>query len=258
MEIFKLEDKHIKIKDALWDYFKDLQFNEESHTYTLESNKNQKFKSVSGFIKKYVFPFDADKISEFVAKKQGVSKEFILQQWEDNKNRACELGTKVHLFGELYNPEISVPSNGFEEAIVKFFKSIPPHIKLITNELRMYNSNFNIAGTADLIFYNTLTGKLIIGDFKTNVDLFKNYKGQKMITPFHNMLDHSFNKYQLQLSYYQLLLEQTGYEVENRKIIWLKPDGNFKVYNTENLTKTLIKELIDESTRNNTKNTISL
>ena len=38
-----------------------------------------------------------------------------------------------------------------------------------------------------------------------------------MLERFSNLLENSFNKYQIQLSYYQILLEQTGIEVSSRK-----------------------------------------
>ena len=96
-----------------------------------------------------------------------------------------------------------------------------------------------MAGTADIILYNTKTNKFIIADYKTNIDLFKNYKGKKMLIPFQDKLDMPFSKYELQLSFYQNLFEQCGYEVEDRKIIWLREDGTFEVYKTEDLTEKL-------------------
>ena len=36
---------------------------------------------------------------------------------------------------------------------------------------------------------------------------------------------------------YQILFELTGYEVENRFIIWLKPDAEYEIYYTQDLRK---------------------
>ena len=94
-----------------------------------------------------------------------------------------------------------------------------------------------IAGTADIILYNKQTNKFIIADYKTNKDLFKNFKGKKLKAPFNNLLDSPFDKYNIQLSMYQILFELTGYEVENRFIIWLKPDAEYEIYYTQDLRK---------------------
>lgn len=150
------------IKNAILNYFKDLEFNEEKHLYTVDKKP---LTSVSHKIKEFVIPFDTLGNAQRVADKRGITIEEVLKEWEDKKNNACDLGTNVHLFGEFYNGT-QEPTNGYEEAIVKFFKIIPPHIKLIINELKMYNSEWGIAGTADLIFLNENSGKLQILDFK--------------------------------------------------------------------------------------------
>ena len=107
----------------------------------------------------------------------------------------------------------------------------------------MYSNSLGIAGTSDMVFYNTRTDKFKILDFKTNTDLFKNYKGKKMLKPFDNLLDNPYNKYQLQLSLYQILFEQTGYEIESRALVWIKPNGTYEVYKTEDYTKQLLNVL---------------
>lgn len=222
-------------------YFKDLKFDEATHTYT---KLKKKLTPVSYVLKKFTEEFDSDKMSVLVANKRGITKEEVLKEWEDNKNKACELGTKVHLFGENYcrNKNLK-PSNGYEEAITKWYFTIPDYIEPLFLELQMYSEALGIAGTADMVFYNTKTNKFLIRDYKTNGDLFKNYKGKKMLKPFNNLLDNPYNKYQLQLSLYQILFEQTGYEIESRALVWIKPIGTYEVYKTEDYTKQLLNVL---------------
>ena len=231
----------INIINNVKDFFKEIKFNEETHTYTKDKKR---LTPVSYVLKNFVEEFDSDKMSALVAVKRGVSQSVILQEWEDNKNRACELGTKVHLFGELYCRDRSLkPTNGYEEAVVKWYKTVPNFIEPLFLELQMFSDALGIAGTADMIFYNKNTGKFSIRDYKTNVDLFKNYKGKKMLKPFDNLLDNPYNKYQLQLSLYQILFEQTGYEIESRALVWIKPNGTYEVYKTEDYTKQLLNVL---------------
>lgn len=228
-------------KQAILDFFGSLEFNVEEHKY---SAKGKDLKSVSATIGGYVEPFDADRIAGYVAKSRGISKAAVLKEWDDKRIAACNKGNRVHDFGEnhgnvLIGDSYSKvnPIDGYEKAVINFWDSIPDHIEPFLFELKMYSLDTGIAGTADIILYNTKTGKFILADYKTNIDLFKNHRGKKMLPPFDNMLDMPFSKYELQLSFYQELFEQSGFEIEARKIIWLKPDGSYKNYNTKDYTK---------------------
>jgi hypothetical protein len=57
-----------------------------------------------------------------------------------------------------------------------------------------------------------------------------------MIGAFSHLLDMPLNHYVIQLSYYQLLLEQVGVKVSKRVIIWLGLDGNYQLFETEDVT----------------------
>lgn len=235
-------------KTKILEYFKQLEFNAVEHKYQLGGRV---LSSVSSVIKKYTAPFDADKIAGFVAKKRGITKEEVLAEWEAKKNAACDRGNAAHAFGEefainpiQYDSEFApVYNNGLEQAILRFWDNIPDHIEPFLFELKMYSEDLGIAGTADIILYNTLTGKFIICDYKTNEDLFKNYKKKKLLKPFNDLLDMPYSKYELQLSMYQILFEQCGFEVESRRIIWLQDDGTYKSYKTQDLTSRLLNEL---------------
>ena len=229
-----MEDVRLYIKD----YFKDLTFEEKPHKYFVGTNPIKK--SVSDLIKYYSNPFDENVTSVFSAKKLGISKEEVLKIWHDKRDNAIRTGKQAHLFGELYTFNRNLrPQTPYDLAILKFWQSVPDFVIPLFTELQMYHKKRFYAGTADGILLNTRTGKLIIIDYKTNEDLFKNYKGQTFFDPFTNLLDTPFNKYQLQLSYYKILLEQTGYEVSTTKVIWLRPDGEFVNYDTKDLTEYL-------------------
>lgn len=225
-------------KDKILNFFKELEFDEGRHLYTVNGGKINS--SVSKIIKNFVKPFDTKGISTAVAKQRGISPEEVLREWKFISDTACNQGTRVHLFGEMYpfNRDLK-PGDKFEEAIVKFWNDLPPHIVPVTMELRMYHKDYLFAGTGDILLYNILTGHYIIGDYKTNKDLFKNFKGQKMLGEFSDLLDMPLNHYQLQLSFYQILFEQIGLKVESRKIIWLLPNGEYEMYDTKDYTPEL-------------------
>lgn len=230
-----------KIKKEIEGKFSALEFVEDTHTY----NVGQLIlPSVSSFIKEFHPHFDAETIAHFVAKKEGKTKAQVLKEWKDIADEACENGTRVHLFGEKYmegwNP---IPTCPKEEAVVKFWKGVPSRYKILIPELQMYHFKYNYAGTADIILYDTQTDTLVIADYKTNKDLFKNHKEQKMLGEFTHLLDSPYNKYQIQLSMYQILLEQTGYKVSKRIIVYLKDDGNYELHFTDDYTKVLTEWL---------------
>lgn len=228
-------------KKQIKNFFGGLVFEPNTHTY---HTSKKKLKSVSSIIHNFIEPFDADKIAGFVARSRGISKDEVLMEWAEKRDTACAKGARVHNFGETYKKGL-IPSDGFEEAVVNFWDSLPNHIQPFFNELKMFSNELGLAGTADIILYNTITKKFIIADYKTNIDLFKNYKGKTLLTPFKHLLDSPYNKYQIQLSLYQILFELAGdaFRVEKRKIIWLRENGTFYLYDTIDYREPLLKIL---------------
>lgn len=226
------------IKKNIIDFYSGLSFDEETHKYFVKGVPIKE--SVSAKLKQFCIPFNRDFLSKRVAMSRGITQEEVLAEWQKAADDAIKRGNEAHLFGELYpyNRDLR-PQSNFEVAIMKFWNDLPEHIVPVISELQMYHKEQLYAGTADIILFNTQTEKFIIGDYKTNKDLFKNFKNQKLTGRFSNFLDNPFNKYQLQLSYYQILLEQTGVEVSGRKLIWLLPDGNYNLYDCQDLTQYL-------------------
>ena len=229
------------LKNKINDFFKELKFEEKQHRYTV---KGMFLPSVSGLIKNFVEPFNEKEVSYHSAIKQGRTQEEVLKEWDEIRQESCDRGHRVHLFGEHYvwNREL-IPSCPQEKAIVKFWNDVPEHIIPFQMELQMFHKDFLFAGTCDILLFNTQTGEFILADYKTNKDLFKNYKQKKLKYPFGNMLDMPYNKYQIQLSFYQILFEQIGLKISSRKIVWLGLDGNYKMYDTEDLRKPLLTHL---------------
>lgn len=229
------------MKTEIIDYFKEIKFDEASHSYTV---KGKNLKPVSYVLKDFQEPFDEQKMAFLVAKKKGISVKEVLDDWHKKRDDSCELGTNVHLFGERFALDKTLkPSNGYEEAIAKYHLSLPEYIRPLCLELQMYSNDWRIAGTADLMLYNTKNDNIFLRDYKTNTDLFKNYKGKKLLAPFEDLDDSPFNKYQLQLSLYQILFEQVGYEIKDRALIWIKPDGNYEIFPTKDYRNRLTNYL---------------
>lgn len=201
--------------------FKDLKFTEENHVYNL---KSKTLPSVSSQVKKFYQPFDRG-IAKYSAKKEGITEKEMLRRWDKKRDDACAMGTQVHNFGEAYSIECARPSNYAEFAIVQWWLDLDERYELLLTEIPLY-SNEGYAGTPDILLYDHEKEVITIADYKTNEDLFKNYKGKKLKKPFSGDLDMPLNKYAIQLNLYQMCLEDKGFKVDDRIIVWLKPDPN--------------------------------
>ena len=135
-------------------FFEGLEFDEPTHRYSL--NGVSISVSVSGIVNQFKKPFPFEEKSKKVALEEGVTQQEIKDRWTNKKNKACELGTKVHLFGEVYpfNRHLK-PKDGFEQAIVKFWNDLPPHIIPVMMECRMFHLKHLFGGTSDILLYNT-------------------------------------------------------------------------------------------------------
>jgi ATP-dependent exoDNAse (exonuclease V) beta subunit len=112
----------------------------------------------------------------------------------------------------------------------------------------MYSEKYNYAGTCDLLMWDNLKDHAIIMDYKTNEELDKQFGF--LLEPFSYSANTAFNKYQIQLSYYQLILEEINIKVEERFIIWLKHDGTYEVrqcFDFTNVLKDYLNIYINES-----------
>lgn len=227
-----------ELSQQLEEFFKDVSFTESNHQYNIGDYKLKL--SVSGVVGKFKNTFDASVVSHYTAIKEGISQEEVLKNWDDIREEACSRGNRVHIFGELYAKNRNlIPSCNQEKAVVKFWNDLPEHIVLVQCELVMFHREKLFGGTADIIAFNTETKTFVILDYKTNKDLFKNHNGQMLNGVFSDLLDTPFNHYQIQLSLYQILLEQAGIKVSSRKLIWLRKDGEYELFDTEDYTKKL-------------------
>lgn len=216
--------------------FSNLSFKEEEHKYFVEGQPLDT--SVSGKISNYYEKFNAEAKAKEWETKRGIPAEVTLAEWKAINDESKERGNRVHNFGERYQFDRRlIPSCPQELAITKFWNEVPEHIISVAAEFRMYHFRHLFAGTADVILFDTKTQTYIIADYKTNKDLYKNFMGKRMLPPFGDILDSPFGHYELQLSYYQILLEQLGVTVSRRIVVWLGMDGTYQNLDTRDLTE---------------------
>lgn len=231
--------------------FSDLNFEPVKHQYTLAG---QYLPAVSTLIKRHVPPFDKNKLiktrngsfsllqlsamkeSKIVGRE--VTTHELERKWQLINEDACTLGSRVHLFLENYTG-IETPTLPQEEAGIKYINSLKGRFKISFRELRAYSRKYAYAGTMDLPLevIGSNTESFVISDYKTNGDLFKAYDYMK--PPFESLEASPFNADQLQLSYYQIMLEEAELNIIDRTIIHLKADGTFKPYHLYDFTQEL-------------------
>lgn len=263
------------IRNKILDNFNELIFIEDGHKYFL---RNEELMSVSHFTHQYKPPFDTNTVAENYAKKHGFTKEYWIEKWHYNNIRATTSGTLTHEFGEsmfyfrLGHKEFVLdsckrkmaenyllPTHGKEEAIVKFYENLHPSLYPVLAETKVYTSanpeiikyNTNYAGTFDILFYykdakDDSKSGLVIFDFKTNEDLYSEYSrnvNQTFYKPFEDLIDESLSAYILQLSCYQIPLEDMGLKVIGRRIVWLKSNGTYELIKLDDKTNE-IREIL--------------
>lgn len=229
------------VKD-LGSLFNEIQFEPIEHRYHV---KDREMTPVSTMVGKFYEHFETDEQAFLYAMRHGGDPVEIAEGWRETGRVACDFGTSVHNFGEgyFYNPTLT-PSNGHEEAVVRFWNTLPSHIIKLYSELQVYSKRLGFAGTIDNIFYDIQKKGIILSDYKTNKDMFKNFMGKKMLPPFDHMYDMPLSKYELQLSLYQIPLLELGLKVIDRWIIWLKPDGMYERFHGNDYSKEIEMELL--------------
>jgi len=247
-----VQDLKTELNQKISNYFKKLYFNEEQgHKYTLD---DKILISVSTILKSFIAPVDWNQKAHGTAYKKGVTVGQIKRNWAYERDISIVQGHRTHHFGELLGPNCREPETNQERAILKFWSNVDKNRYIrVAKEVRMYHKTLFFSGTCDFILYDTWTNTFVIGDYKTNKDLFKNYMNKKMLFPFDMLLDNPLSHYEIQLSLYEILLEQLQIPVSERWVIWLMNDGkcrekkmapaSYKVYKTPSHASALLNWL---------------
>ena len=265
------KDEMLKV---LKNSFKDFKFFEDGHYYTYK-DKSVGI-SVTRFIAEYENEFNQQEVAEKVAEKNlkiindlyrisgevseqeyemyPTSVEEILAEWKYKADFACAKGTTCHEFaqslwsGEKWKEDLFDSSQEYANAVMKIglqatnFKfDYQDHLEHLQDELVVGSAEYDIASAVDHLFYNKLTGGLVLVDYKTNSTL-KGYNDaksnrrytKKMKVPLHKIDDDSLHHYHIQLSIYKFLIE---------KYTGLKVDEMFIVYMSENIENYEIIEI---------------
>lgn len=222
--------------------FSDLKFDSQRHLYFV---KGKNFPSVSRLVESHSPKYDAElwlprSVDKYNRENPTTPKTIaqLRQEWKKINEDACDLGHETHDFMERFTG-VQTPKTPQQKAGVKFFKDYIKDYDIVFRELRMRSLKYEYAGTEDLILQHKKTHDIITADYKTNKDLFKSFRGVFLHPPFDNMEMNPYNKIQIQLSYYQIMLEEIGLKVEDRWLVYLRADGEYRIFKLWNFTETL-------------------
>ena len=242
-------DEMLKV---LKDSFKDFKFFEDGHYYTYKDKPVGI--SVTRFIAEYENEFNQQEMAEKVSIKQNKPVEQILEEWKYKADFACKKGTTCHEYAQSlwscneWNFKDFDGSKSYEIAVDliqnqanNFQKDFEDILEHLIDELVVGSAEYDIASAIDHLFYNKLTGGLVLVDYKTNSTL-KGYNDseynrrytKKMKVPLHKIDDDALHHYYIQLSIYKFLIE---------KYTGLKVDEMFIVYMSENIENYEIIEI---------------
>ena len=202
-------------------FFKNVEFEEETHKYTI--NGKQAGLSTTGLIKQYHEPFNADKIAPFSAKKEGITVDEILEKWDYTRDYSCVRGNEVHIFAqslwkeEYYKTDYSKIDERFIEALkvelpilqkqaIEFYNDYKNDYEFIEEEQFLYNADYDLAGSIDLLLRNKKTDKYIIVDFKTYGTL-RNKAYSNMYAPLQRFKNNNITHLSFQVEVYKQMFE---------------------------------------------------
>lgn len=206
-----------------------VKFNEQWHTY--RDNLGSRYVSGTSFIKPFFPKFDAIAVSKKCAGGNnplytGRDPKEIRKEWLVEGKRGSSEGDNTHEYAEgivsSWSPDqLPLPISARCELLFKQVDKIATWLllkyKFIEAEKVIFSPSLGIAGMVDIIFFDPATQEILILDWKTNKNpLTTTNIWQSGFAPIDHLQETDINKYSLQLSLYQYIIEKENYFPEAR------------------------------------------
>lgn len=232
-------------------------FRESDHTYSIG---DRYLIPATSLIHSFFPEFDEDKHSLRIANREGRTQEEVLDEWEGKRTRACDFGTKVHSFAEMYlkGEDPPEPDTDKEKLYFKWtgqcIRRLQKNYEIVAIEETVFSEDFGVAGTVDLVAKNLETGQYAILDWKTNEKIKETNtfaEGTHGLGPCSDIYNCNYWHYVLQINLYRVLLALEGYypcEGAEMAFLHIGPMG-VKRYDLPRMDKIISQMLIDNRGR---------
>jgi ATP-dependent exoDNAse (exonuclease V) beta subunit len=216
-------------------------FEEGPHIYTVCGERGT-YTSVTTWNHSHFSHFDANGIIDKILKNKrindptykyyGKTKKEILKEWDDNRDKAANAGTKMHYDIECYFNRLNVKNDSIEFSYFMNFVKDYPDLKPYRTEWMIYYEELKLSGSVDMIFENP-DGTLQIYDWKRCQEIkHEDPFNKTAITPcISHLQDSNFWHYALQLNMYKTILENKyDKKVTDLYLVCIHPDNVYKNY----------------------------
>jgi ATP-dependent exoDNAse (exonuclease V) beta subunit len=235
---------------------KHIRFTEEGHKYTILTDPDSKYTSVTTWNHSHFPHFDADAIIKSMMKGKGwkvghkywgLTADQIKKQWADSGASASGAGTALHFDIECFmnnqlipypytHKQLRVDTPSTNDSLewkyfLEFIKDMP-HLKPYRTEWTVYNEDLKLAGSIDMVYENP-DGTLSIYDWKRAKDITRInvYNKFALTYSISHMPDSNFWHYALQLNTYKAIIESKyDKRVTDLFLVRLHPEAIEKTY----------------------------
>lgn len=201
---------------------------DETHTYYINGENN--YTSVTTIINRQFTPFNADHAihllmngSKWNSNNQywGLTPTQIKEKWDMLRDESCHLGTQLHYNIEMFLNQKPHTTTIEFNYFLQFLQSHP--IVPYRTEWKIYNEEYKIAGTIDLLVDNE-NGTYSLYDWKRVKEIKMTSFFRTYSTTIPHILDTNYWHYCLQLNMYKFILESTyGKHISHMYLIQLHP-----------------------------------
>lgn len=223
--------------------FQAIQFNPKYHTYTLDG---QRLTSVTAKIGTLKPPFDAPRIAQRVADREGKTVDDVLAEWDAKREAGLARGTAVHEYIEgvltgrqpAGDPFLALNERLPEQgAFDRLWSDLKDVAKVARCEWVVGDATLGVAGTVDALLWNPEREVYSLWDWKTGGRFERSNNWENLLPPFDDLDNSEFYVYSLQLSLYKLVIQRSlDIPVGGCYIVHLSPDGEYEVHLAEDLT----------------------
>lgn len=229
-------------------------FDEVRHLYRYDGRA---LDSAGSIMKGLCEPFDAQRIAGYVARRERKTKQQVLAEWEEKRDRAARRGEAIHHCIEHYLQHRVMPAflprhieldqddhwdvwrrlHGFGE----WYKGNLGDMVVLGQEVRMYSLQLGIAGTADTLALRK--GYLYVGDWKSNGKFRVPGDGERvhanLLPPLQYLSDIELHSYSIQVSLYRMMLHEHGISTAGGFIVHIPEEGPPALHRTLDLRRPL-------------------